>query len=294
MSGNYRNSGSSSSGRSGGSDRGNGNRGGTGRPPQGRPSQGRPSQGHSSQGRPRDDREPKVRDPLIDEGITGRELDKSVVAQLRGLPDAAVESISKHLVMSGMYLDEDPAKALEHALAARRRAARLACVREATGLAAYRAGDFAMAATELRAFKRMTGDVEYVHLIADCERGLGNPDKALETIADLDPNSVSVDTRIELLVVAAGARMDLGQQEAALLTLKIPQLGVKVNRPWVARLRYAYADLLEQCGDAKEAEYWFAQAVVADEDGITDADDRLAMLQGTYFVDFEDDEGEEA
>jgi hypothetical protein len=46
----------------------------------------------------------------------------------------------------------------------------------------------------------------------------------------------------------------------------------------VARLRYAYADLLERAGRLDEARDWFAQAAMIDVEGDTDADERALEL----------------
>ena len=45
-------------------------------------------------------------------------------------------------------------------------------------------------------------------------------------------------------LVAAGARRDMGEAEAAVVTLQSPELNSSSTQPWVARLRYAYADAL--------------------------------------------------
>ena len=79
-----------------------------------------------------------------------------------------------------MIIDTDPETAYQHTLAARARASRLAVVREATGEAAYAAGHFAEALSELRAAKRMNGATRYLPMMADCQRALGQPDQALK------------------------------------------------------------------------------------------------------------------
>ena len=76
-----------------------------------------------------------------------------------------------------MLIDEDPETAYQHALAARSRASRIAVVREATGEAAYAAGHYAEALSELRAAKRMNGATDYLPIMADCHRALGNPSR---------------------------------------------------------------------------------------------------------------------
>ena len=190
----------------------------------------------------------------------------------------AAAAVAKHLVMAQRLLEDDPQLAYEHALAARRRAGRIGFVREAAGVAAYMAGKYAEALTELRAARRMTGSVEYLPMMADCERGLGRPRRALDL--SHDPAVTGLDTAgsIEMLIVAAGARRDLGEHEAAAVLLQVPELRTKGAHEWVARLRYAYADALLGAGRQKEAARWFLRAAEADVDGETDAEERAAEL----------------
>src|SRR2546423_13611176 len=95
-------------------------------------------------------------------------------------------------------------------------------------------------------------------------------------------------------LVAAGARRDMGQPDAAVVTLQSPELASNAVHPWTARLRYAYADALLAVGREKEAREWFAKALEADQSGSTDASDRLAELDGVEFVDALDPDAEEA
>jgi tetratricopeptide (TPR) repeat protein len=91
--------------------------------------------------------------------------------------------------------------------------------------------------------------------------------------------------QVEMRLVAAGARRDMGQLDAAIVTLQSPELASNSVQPWTARLRYAYADALLAAGREDEAREWFAKAVESDKDGSTDASDRLAELDGVEFVD---------
>jgi hypothetical protein len=91
--------------------------------------------------------------------------------------------------------------------------------------------------------------------------------------------------RAELRIVAAGARQDLGQPEAALLTLQVPDLTSTVAQPWIARLRYAYAEALLAVGREDEAHTWLRRAAESDLEGVTDAAERLAEIDGVVFVD---------
>jgi hypothetical protein len=86
-----------------------------------------------------------------------------------------------------------------------------------------------------------------------------------------------------MLIVASGARRDLGQPEAAALLLQGPELRPDRRRPWSARLFYAYAEALQEAGRDAEAREWLAHAADADQHGETDAADRLAELEGVVF-----------
>ncbi|WP_198664053.1 hypothetical protein [Jiangella endophytica] len=186
--------------------------------------------------------------------------------------------MARHLVMAQRLLDDDPQQAYEHAMAARRKAGRIGVVREAAGVAAYLAGKYSDALAELRAARRMTGSAEYLPMMADAERGLGRPRRALDL--SHDPAVTGLDTagRIEMLIVAAGARRDLGDHEAAAVSLQVPELRSNSRAEWVVRLRYAYADALLAAGRDKEARRWFQRSAEADVDGETDAAERAAEL----------------
>ena len=61
--------------------------------------------------------------------------------------------------------------------------------------------------------------------------------------------------------------------------LQVPELEAP-PAPWVARLRYAYADALLAVGRGEEAREWFARAAEADTEVVTDAAERLLELDG--------------
>jgi hypothetical protein len=121
--------------------------------------------------------------------------------------------------------------------------------------------------------------------MADCERGLGRPEKALDMAGAPEVQKLDKAGQVEMRLVAAGARRDMDQLEAAIVTLQSPELASNSVQPWTARLRYAYADALLAAGREDEAREWFAKAVESDKEGSTDASDRLAELDGVEFVD---------
>jgi tetratricopeptide (TPR) repeat protein len=205
-------------------------------------------------------------------------LDPSVRAELRSLSKLTAEFVGGHLVAAAQLIDESPTKALEHARAARGRGARVAAVREACGLAAYFSQEWAEALSELRAARRINGDPSNIAVMADCERALGRPERALKALEDPMIGKLDAATRAEVLIVVAGARRDMGQTDAALAVLERGGLDKKNPKPGAARLWYAYADALEEAGRVEDAVQWFGAAATVDFDDETDAADRAANL----------------
>ncbi|MFY1694257.1 MULTISPECIES: tetratricopeptide repeat protein [unclassified Solwaraspora] len=211
-----------------------------------------------------------------------------------GLARPVAETVARHLVAAGRSIDEDPDLALAHALAARRLASRIAAVREAVGLSAYRAGDWTTAVAELRTYHRMSGRQTHLAVLADCERALGRPERAIDIFRGADRAALDHESAIELLMVAAGARGDLGQSEAAVAMLQVRELTADSDQAWSGRLRYAYADALLQAGRKDEAREWFARATEADVDGSTDAAERLLELDGVVLTGDDDGSDDDA
>ncbi|MGW7453783.1 hypothetical protein [Streptomyces sp. NPDC054787] len=208
--------------------------------------------------------------------------------ELLSLPKGLAEEVSKNLVMVARLIDEDPEQAYAYSRIALRLASRVAAVREAAGFAAYANQKYSEALAEFRAAKRMTGSVELWPVMADCERGLGRPERALAMAGEPEVQKLDKAGQVEMRLVAAGARRDQGQLEAAIVTLQSPELASNSVQPWTARLRYAYADALLAAGREDEAREWFGKTLEADKDGATDASDRLAELDGVEFVDAAD------
>jgi hypothetical protein len=208
---------------------------------------------------------------------------------LRGLQKDTAESVARHLVAAGLLVDEDPELALQHARYARRRASRIAVVREAAGIAAYHAGEWSEALGELRAARRMGGGPGHIAVMADIERALGRPERALELARGPEAKELGPGETIELAIVSAGARRDLGELDAAVVGLQIPELDPARRDPWSGRLFYAYADNLLAAGRESEALQWFVHAADADDEGDTDAARRIAELTGEPLPEDEDE-----
>jgi tetratricopeptide (TPR) repeat protein len=233
--------------------------------------------------------------PSIPDDVTGQELDKEIRGDMRTLSVEAAEIVSRHLVMTSRLLEDRPDLAWEHAKAAVARGGRLAVVREAAGIAAYTAGEYADALAQFRAARRISGSDSYWPIMADCERGLGRPERAISMAGADEVDRLDRAGRVEMRIVASGARRDLGQLDAAVVTLQCPELQSTSTESWSARLKFAYADALLAAGREDEARDWFAKTVDVDDADETDAAERLADLDGIVWVDtLDEDEDEEA
>lgn len=233
---------------------------------------GRAPRGGSSQPRPAAAAASEFDEDLLAEVLTEDILPPEVLMELEPFP-ARVRS---YLSAAAVLLPDAPGEALRYAQEAKKMASRSAAVREAVGMTAYQAGEYELAGRELRAAGRISGRDDLLPLIADCERALGRPEKALE----LATREVALDRadRVELRIVAAGARMDLGQPDEAALMLQGQLLDSdEISQP-SARLKYTYARALLAAGRLDEARAWFLRAAAADPEAETDAVEQALAL----------------
>jgi len=221
--------------------------------------------------------------PEVPEGITADQLDPEARADLRTLPGHLADAVATWLVAAAA--EPDPDRAFEYAVQARKLAARVGVVRETAGVAAYRAGRWADALAELRTARRLTGRSSYLPLMADAERALGRPERALALIHDPDTRQLDRATQIELLIVESGIRRDQGRAAAGAVVLQVPELTDGVRRPWSARLFYAYADALYDAGRMDEAWEWFGRTAALDPEEETDAAERYEIMDSVVIDD---------
>ena len=218
--------------------------------------------------------------PLFEDAIPDL-LDRRTREALAVLGDELALRVGRHLAAAGLLLDDDPTTALEHARYARARAARIAEVREALGVTAYVAGDFTLARAELRTARRMSGSLATLPLLADCERALGRPEEALALASSPGIERLDRADQLELLMVAAGARLDLGDSAQALRLLRVPEIDSPLDADdpdtAVLRLRYVHAEALLADGQLDAARAAFEQ-VAGYGDELTDAAERLEQL----------------
>ncbi|MFD4367405.1 hypothetical protein [Rhodococcus sp. NPDC058521] len=228
----------------------------------------------------RDSRPARPDEPDLPDDVEPGALDSAVRRDLLSLDKNNAAAVARHLVMAGRLVDDDPTTALLHARAARQRAGRIAVVRETAGITAYHAGEWAEALSELRAARRMAGGPGLLAVMADCERGLGRPERAIELGRSDEARALSGDEAAELRIVVAGARLDLGQFDQAVVSLQTPDLDASRTGPAAARLFYAYADALVAAGRVEDGLKWFLNSAAADLEGDTDAEERVTELTG--------------
>ncbi len=227
--------------------------------------------------------------PPIPDWAVESALDRHVLREFEALGERRSSEVARRLVAAYVATDEgDFSTALSHVAVVRVVGARLAAAREAAGIIAYRCGDYELASKDLKAARRISGSTESLPVMADCERGLGRPEKALELAASPEASRLDLEGRVEMLLVAAGARQDLGQLDAAVLTLQVPELTAPHKQEWHYRLVAGYAEALELAGRYEDAETWRATAArhpaaPDPEDDVADgvvAYDREGMAQG--------------
>ena len=199
-------------------------------------------------------------------------------AALGSLSKDVSDEVAGHLAAAQRLWPEDPDVAVQHALRARDRARRVAAVREAVGLLLYTVTRFEEALPELRAARRMSGRDDLLPVVADCERGVGRPEKALDVLAGTPLETLPPAVQVEAALVASGAHRDLGRARDAVALLRPVVERSPRDAEWRARLSYAYADALLEAGDRGAARDAFAAAAAADPEEETDAAERLSEL----------------
>ena len=235
---------------------------------------------------------PNGDEPTIPAGVSAEELDKDALRALSTLSGINRDIVARHLVMAGQLIDLDPELAYKHAKAAASRAGRVDVVREASALTAYAAGHYEEALREVRAMRRLRGDLSLRAIEADCERGLGRPERAIEIIDQTDTSQLDLAEQVELVLVSSGARADLGQNEVGLVIVDdaIAALGSDADPEFLRRLMSVKADRLRELGREEEAAQVEAEIPEEEEDpdivdvGLfadADVDDRRSPLKGS-------------
>ncbi|WP_241987921.1 hypothetical protein [Cryobacterium sp. TMT1-66-1] len=252
---------------------------------------------------------PRHDDPELPDDITANDLDRIARNELKTLTKENAETVGRHLAMAARVIEENPQLAHQHVMSAARRAGRIGVVRESLAITAYATGDFALALRELRTYRRISGSNDQLPLMVDSERGVGRPDRALELGRSVDRSTLSPSVQVGLAIAMSGARLDLGETDAALVELEIPQLNPNTAFSYSPELFAAYAEVLSELGREDEADEWLERASRADaalgasgdddetieiEEMEEDDDDALADFAADAGDDDDDDESVDA
>jgi len=161
-------------------------------------------------------------------------------------------------------------------------APRLAVVREALGIALYRAGDLKGALSELQTYRRLAGVPDQNHLIADCMRDGGRElDRAVDVAMELvdDPRG-DLERRVEAAIVAAAIHSEAGRSGRARAVLGRFLEGpdsAHVPAASTVRLLWLESEVSEGAGDDPRALRALDRLLALDAD-YPDAVDRRARL----------------
>mgnify|MGYP000739086040 FL=1 len=192
-------------------------------------------------------------EPKMPKGIEWSMLSTDDRERLRGLSKEHAENIGLHILAAYTLEERDPELALEHAKWVAHQASRIDFARETLAFVAYRQGDYKLALREFRTAFRMNGFLDYLPFIADCERGVGEPKKAIETAMSDDAKYLRGESKAEMFLVYAGALGDLELWDKAIEI--VHTLGRSKGLAGEYRMRAVQAEqyFLEQAGRSDEA-----------------------------------------
>ena len=192
-------------------------------------------------------------EPKMPKGIEWSMLSTDDRERLRGLSKEHAENIGLHILAAYTLEERDPELALEHAKWVAHQASRIDFARETLAFVAYRQGDYKLALREFRTAFRMNGFLDYLPFIADCERGMGEPKKAIETAMSDDAKYLRGESKAEMFLVYAGALGDLELWDKAIEI--VHTLGRSKGLAGEYRMRAVQAEqyFLEQAGRSDAA-----------------------------------------
>ncbi len=151
-------------------------------------------------------------------------------------------------------------------------------VREVLGMALYEQERYGEALSEMQTYRRMSGRMDQNHIIADCLRAQGHPERAVPLAEEaLTARGVPIAAKAEAVIVAASALADMEKFDQALGLLRRVKTRDEVASPEVLRVWYVIADIQQRAGRPEEAERMFRK-IVRHDPAAYDVAERLAQL----------------
>ncbi|OFR00252.1 hypothetical protein [Alloscardovia sp. HMSC034E08] len=196
----------------------------------------------------------RLGEPKMPKGLEWSMLSTDEKERLRGLSKEHAENIGLHILAAYALEEDDPQAAMEHAKWVARQASRVDVSRETLAFVAYRQGDYKLALREFRTAFRMNGYGDYLPFMADCERGLGNSQKAVDIALSDDAKYLQGEAKAELFLVYAGALADLDLFDKAVEIVHTIAHAQGVGGAYRMRAVQAEQNFLELAGRTQEAE----------------------------------------
>ena len=144
-------------------------------------------------------------------------------------------------------------------------------------MALYGQSKWREALAELKAYKRMSGRLDQNHLIGDCLRALGRSAEVVPLAEEALRGKISDEAKAEAVIVAASSLADQGRYAEALALIRRARTREEVSKPYVLRLWYVTADILERSGRREEAELEFRK-ILRHDPAAFDVAERLSQL----------------
>jgi len=187
---------------------------------------------------------------------------------VRSTPRDRREPALKHLSKAmAKFADERYEAAAADLRKAKKLAPRSSAVRELLGLSAYRSGRWEEGLREVRAFRRIAGDLAHMPVEMDCLRALGRSDDVAKTWERMQEHDVPAAVGNEARVVYGSFLLDEGRPRDA---WSVTRPGRLVASPGPGELRR-----------------WYVAARAALEAGDPDAAARIVAALDAHDVDFE-------
>lgn len=208
-------------------------------------------------------------------GLPGEVVSELRHASRSGKDEAAITRLERAVQL----LERGDARgAAAEAQKAKELAPRSASVREVLGMAFYQLERFREALTEMQAYRRMSGRADQNHIIADCLRSVGRPDRAVPLAEEaLAARGVPLAAKAEAVIVAASALADQGKFDQALGLLRRVRTRDDVAGDEVIRVWYVTGDIFARAGRPAEAAREFRK-ILRHDPGAYDVAERAAQL----------------
>ena len=209
-----------------------------------------------------------------------RAMPREILAEIRsvakvGQADQAIARLERAVELLGRG---DSKGAASEAAKAKALAPRSAAVREVLGMALYGQERWQEALAEMQTYRRMSGRADQNHIIADCHRGLGHPERAVPLAEEaLAARGVPLAAKAEAVIVAASALADMRRFDQALGLLRRVKTRDEVAGPEVLRVWYVIGSVLENAGRPQDAAREFGKILRHDPSAF-DVAERLARL----------------